>query len=234
VRRVTAAGVSAIIATVVAAGPIFAVFIGGLSVPMVYQMKFNSPVSPMRQGDTWIQTFYFPDRPIDSLALRPGTYGRRTEGTVTVWIGAAYIPRSSNKKAFGREFSIDLGKLSDSCLQTFDFPAIQLESGTRGVIRFSGTDIRNESFTLWKNKNNAYPDGTFTINGQVQKGDLVFKIFSRVHGLDALRMIKSRWQNDLPGVWANLLWPIAASLMIFGCLFVWLMMLCCGNRRRPS
>lgn len=219
--RITVSIISGLGAITVVVGPIIVLLVNGILVPMVYQMEFTSPVMPMRSGDTWTQTFYLPDRPIEAFSLRPATYGQNAEGTVTVWIGAAQIPPAASATAFGRELSIDLGKLRDNRIHTFRFPPLQLEPGTIGVIRLLGTDIRkDESFTLWKNTANAYPDGSLIVNEQIQRGDLFFKIYSRFRGLDALRMLKSRWQIGLPGVWTNVLWPIIGLFVLFSGVFL--------------
>lgn len=213
--------VSGFLAGIITAVPLMALFLFGLPVPVVFQSKFDSPVLPLGQDDIWTQTFFFPDRPVTGIAFRPGTYGRRSQGTVMVWIGAESDFESDNRQFSGRRINVDIDDLEDSKPQMFYFPAVQYDSGTRGVLAFIGTDIpTSNAFTLWHHSQDLYPDGDFSLNGNQQQGDIFFKILSPVRGLDIFRMIKSRWLSGIqtPGIWQVLsvvLWAVSLAIGLY-------------------
>jgi hypothetical protein len=225
--------ISVFLAIGIAAIPVTALFIIGFPVPMAAQTNFTAPAPSMQQDDIWSQTFYFPDSPVTAIALRPGTFGRRSRGVVTAWIGPE-LETGGNKRS-GREFTIDISALDDSRVQVFHFPAVQYEPGTRGILLLTGTEIpSHDIFTLWQNTQNIYSDGRFTVNGHHQPGDLYFKILTPIRGFDIFRMIKSRWQSGLPSIWANFAWPVLPAMLWPIALAVALAFLLKQNERKQA
>lgn len=212
---------SLLLAAVVGLAPLAAIPLLGYDVPTASQTGHDSPAPPMRTDDTWTQTFYFPDRPVTGVALRPGTYGGGRSGQVTGRVETLYFAGSPSKPAqTGREFIIELDTLRDNRWHAFHFAPLPPLDAAAGVLRLTGTALPDENaFTLWRNTRDHFADGVFAVNGARQQGDLCFSILSRVRGLDAARMLKSRWQDTRSGKSRGILWILIPAMLWPAVLF---------------
>ena len=206
---------SLFLAVIAGFAPIVAIALPGFDVPTASQAQFDSAAPPLRQGETWSQTFYFPDRPVTGVALRPGTYGRRQSGRITARIGPVFYAAAPTIQAPSvREFIIDTESLQDNRWHSFSFASLPAMDGAAGVLRLTGMVLPDEdSFTLWRNTRENFPDGVFAMDGRRQSGDICFKILSRVSGPDAVRMLKGRWQAGKPKRWTHVMWPLLPALL---------------------
>lgn len=226
-RFVPAFWLSAFLAAAAGFAPILAIPLLGFDVPTASQVEHDSPAPALRQGDTWSQTFYFPDRPVTGVALRPGTYGGGHSGYVTGRIEPLFFAgRTAAPAASMREFTIPVNNLRDNHWHSFHFAPLPPMDAAAGILRLTGTALPEENaFTLWRNTRDTFSDGVFTINGDRQLGDLCFSILCRIRGLDAARMVKSRWQENRTGRSINILWVLLPALTMPAILLIGLLTL---------
>ncbi|HPQ40664.1 MAG TPA: hypothetical protein PLV45_09855 [bacterium] len=202
------------VAGVIALLPILAVPIIGYDVPTAAQPDFNAPAPPLTRDSAWVQTFIAPDLPVSAVALRPGTYGVTLKGKINGRVG--YLTDIESNGPSVRSWHIDLGTVENNRWYICRFPSMDPVPGRPAAIRLSGEDLPGDAaVTFWRNTADAFPDGIFLIDDQIQQGDLSFKVLCRVRGLDILRMIKSRWMENRPGIWKRAAVPILLLVMWF-------------------
>ncbi|MGJ7910809.1 DUF2142 domain-containing protein [Neobacillus sp. LXY-1] len=117
------------------------------------------------------QSFRVEENTFSRVQLQFGTYGRKNHGTLLFT-----LKEQKSGKMISRQ-KLSLSKLPDVKNFYIDFPPVHQAKGKGYIVSLEGHHLQSgNTVTLWRSAKDSYKNGSLTINGKKQPGDLFFKV----------------------------------------------------------
>lgn len=144
--------------------------------PTAFQNRCSSPVGELYGKTTFGQTFVVHHPNLSRIDVMMATYGRENHLPVVFHLQRG-LPETGKQDIV--TLKIPPSAITDDKYHSFVFPAIPNSQGQTFYFYLSSArSMTGDAFTLWATSEDAYPEGTRTVNDQFVPGDLCFIAYS--------------------------------------------------------
>ncbi|MEK5282080.1 MULTISPECIES: hypothetical protein [Paenibacillus] len=149
-------------------------YVGNIGVVREYikQDVENGTIGEFIKNSELEQSFYTDQSNLSGISVRLATYMRTNKGSLLIGIREM----GSDKNIYENKIQVD--SVRDNEMFDFRFPPIKFSKGKIYSIYIKSIDTEpGESITVYKSNEESYENGKLYINGNEQKGDLVFRAY---------------------------------------------------------
>jgi hypothetical protein len=133
----------------------------------------QSPVGEIVKNKVIEQTFVAEQDNLTAFSLQMATYNRTNTGHVS-------FDLYNNENQLVAHHSATAEKIKDNLFYLVKIPAIKRTKDQVFHLRISSSDgVPGNALTVWASESPKYQRGQLTVNGEINSGDLVMKIYYR-------------------------------------------------------
>ena len=146
------------------------------SLPSAFQGIATEPVGEVHGPNTHGQTFIARYPNLNRIDVKLATFGRENHLPLVFHLRRGSLDEANSDIV---TLKVQPSQVADDSFYSFTFPVIPDSQGQMFYFYIqSPRSMPGDAFTIWATSDDAYPEGTRTLNGKPAPGDLCFVAYS--------------------------------------------------------